>query len=1323
MDWFVENDRTCVNECRPTDFIEETLKVSIGPFIERKCVSECPKYTYNKTCLDICPIDNQLLHVGGYNRDSYGNVYGIYGNKICVDNCPESYSFKQNITYNGDSLTICTSECYKYIENGYCVNRCTNGSVIFNNTCVLNCHSSQPIANKDGVCRELCIPSNVQDSMCACPESKPFVLNSTCVDECDAHMFYRYHNDKVFCIETCKESEYILNRSCVRECPRGTFKLFNECLNGCPESLPYYCALNSQGKCDDAYYIFSCFEHCPAGMFVDLFACKHSCPDFTLNTTCYDNCPLTHPFIYNNVTGIGCKYERCSKIIRNKNCLDVCPVGYFKRRQECTLVCGNNEFVLNGSCLTECPYKMKSREFHFEYKELREKYYDWYKLETISQLTNKCVDKCESTEYQYNNTCVTACPDELPYATKGICSVGPCMTNYYYNMTTFIRCVDACDDRDFIRDKECLNVCPNSTFALKNHCVTVCPNETFMINNVKTKCENPENGCPEHLFNEYTSCIDACPKNTYILNNSCIDYCPENYVANGMNCLQFCPMNVQYRIRIAETIFLWTFTDMWFYDKNLIRQIKCSKTCPVDHFKRGDDCNLFCTSDEYVYNGTCYTVCPKQMISRKFTLEYIELQDNGYYQWNSFANVTKSQLTNKCVDACESNEYQYNNTCVTACPNDLPYSTKGVCGIGPCTTNYYYNMTTFIHCVDACDDRDFIRDKECLNVCPNSTFALKNHCVTVCPNETFMINNVKTKCENPENGCPEHLFYEYTSCVDACPNNTYIFNNTCKGYCPENYVANGMNCLLFCPKNVRYRIKIAETISSWKFTYKWYYDKNLIRQTKCSNICPVDHFKRGDDCNMFCTNDEYVYNGTCNTECPKQMISRKFTLDYIELQDNGYYGMRQWYRITNVTKSQLTNKCVDACESNEYQYYNTCVTACPDDLPYASKGVCGIGPCTTNYYYNMTTFIRCVNTCDGNDFFRDNECMSVCPNTTFAHNTQCVSVCPSNTLFMKVVRTKCENKCPESSLLMYLRCIEKCPNGTYVLNDSCVDYCPPENYVSAYGSCLKECPDHVPYKNETMVKINQWTQSYLGWNLVEQNKLLQECVSDCNIKGRPLDLKTSTCVASCPATYPYVEDNVCNSKCSNNFITNNKSFGIECVEKCPNDKFSFNNTCVTECTADAKYEYKGFCFKTCPSESRFGVTENKRNHCIKQCENSKLFLNGQCVYSYECKNPMFEFQEQCLTQCPSGYVYSLSQGCLNVAHVRTAIIVILLTLACICLYCWKIIRDCVWITYFTRQTHSDRQTFHKVSKCTDQHQVEFENFAFETEAEETETLL
>ncbi|KAH3880854.1 hypothetical protein DPMN_004776 [Dreissena polymorpha] len=76
------------------------------------------------------------------------------------------------------------------------------------------------------------------------------------------------------------------------------------------------------------------------------------------------------------------------------------------------------------------------------------------------------------------------------------------------------------------------------------------------------------------------------------------------------------------------------------------------------------------------------------MKSRQQTnhFNYFHLNDYGRYEITS-----KSSLTNICVDNCEASEFQFNNTCLSACPSDVHYVTNGHCGKGPCATDFYYN--------------------------------------------------------------------------------------------------------------------------------------------------------------------------------------------------------------------------------------------------------------------------------------------------------------------------------------------------------------------------------------------------------------------------------------------------------------------------------------------------------------------------------------------------------------------------------------------------------------------------------------------------------
>lgn len=297
-----------------------------------------------------------------------------------------------------------------------------------------------------------------------------------------------------------------------------------------------------------------------------------------------------------------------------------------------------------------------------------------------------------------------------------------------------------------------------------------------------------------------------------------------------------------------------------------------------------------------------------------------------------------------------------------------------------------------------------------------------------------------------------------------------------------------------------------------------------------------------------------------------------------------------------------------------------------------------------------------------------------CPKCAFRNKS--VSECPEIALYTtdNVLRTCKEESCYNIfELPIHTSRSERCLKSMFCLNNSCVHYCP-EPYVTADKVCLLSCPEDLPYENATLSSTVEWRKTYDTWSYRTYVNNIVDCVSKYNVRGRPLNAGTFKCADYCSNSSRYVENNVCRSMCSKNLIVNQEAFGIECRLSCPNGKFLFNQTCLTNCPEEAKYQFDGICLTECPPESPYNVIEMD-DLCVKRCYGKTLYLNRHCVSIYQCNGSMIEFEGLCVESCPAGYRFSFSNECLKDISVVTALLVILATLVTLCGYGRKIFVD------------------------------------------------
>ena len=346
----------CVSDCKLYNKME----------FERKCISDCPngKYLYEnletnqKICIDDCSIHNL------YSND----------NK-CVENC-EIYD---KFIYEGTCLSNCPDD-FQYTLNGVCKSDpCEDGKFydVMNKKCLVQCDAISKYKN---------VENNYCVNSCKGIKSDKIysIYENTCISNCNEQNKYLYlFNEEYYCIDNCKERNLFISEDgkfCVEKCETDTpyrnkgqcakdcgdlYINNNECVENCPDSLPYF----YNNKCVDSCYDNFLYEIyntniCVDSCSINLILNANNKPKYYLEN--YNNClkkgsanekECNMPFYLvdreNRICYQNCSQAQNSYIYDNQECVRTCPYGIkeenicAEKNEDCSQQCFGNYLYFN----------------------------------------------------------------------------------------------------------------------------------------------------------------------------------------------------------------------------------------------------------------------------------------------------------------------------------------------------------------------------------------------------------------------------------------------------------------------------------------------------------------------------------------------------------------------------------------------------------------------------------------------------------------------------------------------------------------------------------------------------------------------------------------------------------------------------------------------------------------------------------------------------------------------------------------------------------------------------------------------------------------
>ena len=411
--------------------------------------------------------------------------------------------------------------------------------------------------------------------------------------------------------------------------------------------------------------------------------------------------------------------------LNNNSCVK-CPKPCYTCANE--TICKSCKYEYNNICLSKCPndtYILEGRE---DYKCLKEAPYGYY-LDKDKEVYKKCYESCKKCYFEGNRTnhnCIE-CKENFTFYNNSI-SVNNCYENcdYFYYF-------------DILNEFHCNETCPNEynkTLINSKQCVDECKN----IDIYKYEYNN--------------TCYQHCPNYTYIAEHSdnykCFSHHPDGYYLDKENetykrCYETCNKcdiggNETYHNCVEckdNYIFYNNSFNIsncyekcdYFYYFDILNEYHCNKTCPFPYNKlilNKKMCIDNCKNDDtyiYEYNNTCYQHCPNNTYIVEDSEDYkcFSQPPDGYY----FDKENKTYK--KCYETCNKCDIGGNGTyhnCLE-CKDYYQFYTNSEnitnCYV-ICIFYYYFDKSNEYNCVKECPEeysKIIEKKKKCIDDCKN----------------------------------------------------------------------------------------------------------------------------------------------------------------------------------------------------------------------------------------------------------------------------------------------------------------------------------------------------------------------------------------------------------------------------------------------------------------------------------------------------------------------------------------------------------------------------------------------------------------------------
>ena len=1243
-------DDKCVTECE-----EGEIKIE-GECVECEDKARCRKCTQDTKCC-IAPKNGFYVYDCEIHETCPLGTYAYHNNTClpCIEGCERCNSTSPL------QCEQCEYGYYLYItntNNNVCIRKCPEGYIEHERKCL-----------KCGMYCSKCKHDNTQ-CCTVCPHGK-YKQNCNCVDDCS----YGYYADNGEChkchetncaicskkgkhCEKCNDNYVLLNGKChLAPCPEGYTNKDGIC-HKCDIEHCSICDVTTT-ECDYCTYPYikvndhQCNMECPSGTFIHPFT---HLPNYTYCEKCPLNCQTC-------LNEHECSICTNGYALYNKQCVETCPTGYYKKQVDNgLLICETCPIANCGKCTEhdclECKvdyYLQDNTSIDPQSKDMCYRtcpegtYTDNHKRMCIQCPLHckTCTDlhtctACYSPYVLNKHECTENCPDGTVNI-NGTCKL--CSNTCEYcklckdDLTTCVKCigakklknqkcVDTCGDYYYDRDgicypcldncKQCENGksckwCNDGYYLHNQHCVRPCPEGYFASNG---KCIQCGNNCKQ--CNNSEQC-KVCYDKFVIVNGECREPpCPAGYYMKNVrecgSCSSKCIRCESYdKCEVcAEGFYLW---------KGF-----CVDTCPsgtlplngacvhcVDHCNKcGASINecIDCVDKYYLHDKHCVDKCP------------------AYYYADKESKMCK-RCEAHCVECddnsickrCGADYYLYNNDCVSECPSGYsPFN--GVCM--KCTVEQCQHCT---------------KDKDICDECIYGYFLYDNSCVTTCPNGTY-VDYERQRCEKCKKEC--ELCYDGETCSKCIEPYVLHLPGECYDDCHVGYVPVNGNC-------TECEVEYCDTCNPNKLTecvicQEPYYVKETNKGYSCVEECGDRYYvKLGrceeceDNC-LSCTDSNtctscvppYVlYNASCYEQCPKY---------YVVTTTNS--NNNNTTALTTVTSSLVCEKCKGKGCLNCLGTNITHCTHC--ELPYKLLNTQCVDKCPIGYfevtYADRAECISCpyqCETCHNHEI-----CQKCLPGYTLFEGHCITPPCPLGHVDIEGYCQMCSEHCSECSPSDPSICIT-CIDGfdLWDTDNTCIKPCPP-HYTSIAGKCVK-CVDD---------------------NCIQCTSNIEQCEPGGCVK--PMLVLNGKCVERCPDGY-YELDHVCNKcddvkhckecypldpsrckKCHPEYPL----YKYKCQPngKCPDGWFIDSNyecqPCSSHCMQCDSIKRCNKCFEPFYLDTYGNCVECDKPGEVKVNNECKRCIGEACItcrsddlnYCELCEAVNVTYNGKCLAECPTG---------------------------------------------------------------------------------------
>ena len=1304
----ISGDNVCVNKCPSTFYdVIDSLNtcISITTALTcyytsssnpRRCLPECPSNYYhnvgsyecrarctglflyhkrgNYTCYPSCDLIPGLGKNYIITTDSTGSIcdcilYAIdaNGKTVCYNNEEECYSagYQRKLGNRCIKETECQFKVEGENNSGY-LKKCFSST----NDCKTNNYPYY--YSTTGTCWASC-PNFIYAST----SNQPTVYyGNTCVPKCTGTYIYYSTNSKI-CKTECDVGEYInptettYGKECLSSCSSEYIGEKDECYttNSCPDPLYKITKSgdNTKNKCvakcaDYGKYYDSqdttktCKDSCTSGQFYNSDnQCLTSCSDSAnvkISTEKYDyvNPALTaSPCLTSSqITNLYYYTEAPTKIY------STCDIfGTSDSRIICSYCTDTSQYVYNNYCVTECPleapyYRKVSKTFSLTNKAVKD--------------IKNCISSCTSSEYivEYSNECVTSCPTGHTLNSSNKKCFKNCESGYFNPNTNL--CVSGCTQ---YYEKSSVNsnyICKSSCSVTHKYlngseCVSACTspkNKVGLNNECKNACAANDGNYELDIGNSMIKCLFSCPAVNYIF-----------YVRGQNKCLDKCPSDRNY-----------------FVIETTANNYECRTSCPYDYpfylsSKKNTTRNYYactksfpCSDTQYYYNGACQTSCKGILAStaeRRICVSGCNTTE-GY----TYIKKIENGLVTECKKNCDNDEYIIGNECYDNCPDGTNYLGTDKKCFGNCAASgvgiKYYLFSNpsgykIYKCVESCPPEFPLLDKgtnECVKACSSTQYLSSEE--NICYNAnclTSSINNFTL-----DYGSTKKCFYK----CDETTNYKFYYTVT-------NY-GNRLKCLDKCSgSDYAYEITNICIVGSGCATGYYRYtttSTSSLQKNFCVTQCPSDKsfIDQSNICTVQCSGDyiyyvrEFIHGETdtrkrCLNDCP---INYKFYVENADGTKECFSTCDEGYYVDPDTDKNAI-RCLPTCPYSSFPYYYILID---------EKGKKCVGTCPTAKRYHLP----------GNG----NECLEACPDFAkfnkngdvvcynekgLKDNTNCISILysskecyPTNvcgtrntSLHSESGLTICLDKCiPEYGeyLTPFKTCVKDCNGPELFINDIQNKKCICENFYIIKSSQMK-CLQNSLGKKKCKYVDNTYSINVFG---------SKECINSCS--GKILSPSGDTCYEK-----SYIKNNETCSllvdknsyytgtkcDCKYNFYQKPEEKGQEkiCLDKngeCPLDYKKYvpsTKECVITCPSDNNILFKNLCLSYAPSQStnngNVAECNTNMNYWYYSKTTSRYVCDSSCPTNY-LKVPLAKTSILCLDFCSgTHYPYSYNGKC------------------------------------------------------------------------------